>query len=189
MSDLSNGEDEERVDFFEEADTGTGSERFKAQITNLAREHRVIEGEITDLQNRIKELALRKSEIETRKLPQLLQQAGVKEITTLEGLKVSTKYVVGAIPAESKERAYEWLDEHGHSDIIKRNLALQFQKGDTEQAEKAREALAEMGFDPTIKLDVHPQTFMAFAREQIQNGRLLPLDEWGVWYGDKAVIK
>jgi hypothetical protein len=177
------------VDFFEEADTGTGLERFKAEITNIAREHRQIEGEISALQDQIKELTSRKVEIETRKLPGLLQQAGVKEITTLEGLKVSTKFVVGSIPAESKEQAYEWMDSHGHSDIIKRNLALQFQKGDTAQAEKAREALAQMGFDPTIKLDIHPQTFMAFAREQISKGTMLPLDQWGVWYGDKATIK
>lgn len=81
------------------------------------------------------------------------------------------------------------MDEHGHSDIIKRNLALQFQKGDTRQAEAAKEALVKMGFDPTIKLDIHPQTFMAFAREQISNGKMLPLDQWGVFYGDKAVIK
>jgi hypothetical protein len=177
------------VDFFEEADSGTGSERFKAHITNLAREHRQIEGEIMELQNKIKELGKRKTEIETRKLPQLLQQAGVREITTLEGLKVSTKFVVGAIPAESKEKAYEWLDEHGHSDIIKRTLALQFQKGDTQQAEAAKEALVKLGFDPSTKLDIHPQTFMAFAREQITNGRMLPLDQWGVFFGDKAVIK
>jgi hypothetical protein len=177
------------VDFFEEADTSTGSERFKAHITNLAREYRLLEGDIAELQNKIKDLTRRKVEIETQKLPELLKQAGVREITTLEGLKVSTKYVVGSIPPQSKEQAYEWLDSHGHSDIIKRNLALQFSKGDTKQAELARETLAKMGFDPTIKLDVHPQTFMAFAREQIQNGVMLPLEKWGVWFGDKAVIK
>ena len=177
------------VDFFEEADTSTGSERFKAHITNLAREVRLLESQMADLQDQLKELGKRKLAIETQKLPDLLKQAGVKEITTLEGLKVSTKFVVGSIPAESKEQAYEWLDQNGHSDIIKRNLALQFQKGQSQQAEKAREALAEMGFEPTIKMDVHPQTFMAFAREQINNGKMLPLEKWGVWYGDKAKIK
>ena len=181
--------EQEDVDFFEEMDTSSGSEQFKAAITNLAREARLLDGEISELQDRIKDLGRRKAEIETQKLPDLLKQAGVKEITTLEGLKVTTKFVVGSIPAEKKEEAYSWLDSHGHSDIIKRNLALQFQKGDTAQAEKAREALAAMGFDPTIKLDIHPQTFMAFAREQLNSGQLLPLNEWGVWYGDKAVIK
>lgn len=182
-------EDKQDVDFFEEEDTSAGSERFKAEITNLARECRSIEGEISVLSDQIKELAARKTDIETKKLPNLLHQAGVKEITTLEGLKVSIKWVVGAIPAESKPTAYDWLDSHGHSDIIKRNLALQFSKGDTAQAEKAKEALKELGFDPTIKLDVHPQTFMAFAREQITSGKMLPLEQWGVWFGDKAVIK
>lgn len=177
------------VDFFEEADTGTGSERFKAVITNLARTHKQLTGQMLDLKNQQADLQKRITEIETNKMPELLKQAGVREITTLDGLKVSTKFVVGSIPGESKEIAYDWLDQHGHSDIIKRNLALQFQKGDTEQAEKAREALAAMGFDPMIKLDIHPQTFMAFAREQISSGVMLPLEQWGVWFGDKATIK
>lgn len=177
------------VDFFEETDTSTGADRFKAEITNVARELRSIEGEIATLNDQIKDLGRRKSEIETKKLPNLLQQAGVKEITTLEGLKVSTKFIVGSIPAESKERAYAWLDGNGHADLIKRSLSLSFGKGDTAQAEVAKAKLKELGFDPTSKLDVHPQTFMAFAREQITSGKMLPLEQWGVWFGDKATVK
>lgn len=177
------------VDFFEQEDTSQGAERFKASITNLARECKNLDNEITTLQDQIKELGKRKLEIETKKLPDLLHQAGVKEITTMDGLKVTTKFIVGGIPAESKEVAYHWLDSHGHSDIIKRNLALSFQKGQTSEAEAAAEKLREMGFDPTLKMDVHPQTFMAFAREQIATGVMLPLEQWGVFYGDRAVIK
>ncbi len=180
---------DDELDFFETTDTGQGAERFKAEITNLARECKTLEGEIMTLQNQIKELGLRKADIETKKLPGLLQQAGVKEITTLDGIKVSTKFIVGGIPAESKEKAYEWLDSHGHADIIKRNLALSFNKGETEQAEKAAAQLRDLGFDPTLRMDVHPQTFMAFAREQITNGKMLPLEQWGVFFGDRAVIK
>ncbi len=46
-----------------------------------------------------------------------------------------------------------------------------------------------MGLEPKVTLSVHAQTFMSFAREQIQNGNMLPLDRWGVFYGTKAVIK
>jgi hypothetical protein len=180
---------EGNVDFFEEEDRSLGADRFKAEITNLAREAKNLEGEIQTLQDKIKDLARRKAEIETKKLPGLLQEAGVKTFTTLEGITIETKFVVGSIPAESKQAAFSWLDHNGHSDIIKRNLALQFNKGQTDEAEKAAQQLRELGFDPTLKLDVHPQTFMAFAREQINNGKMLPLDQWGVFYGDKAVIK
>lgn len=177
------------IDFFEEEDTSSGSERFKAEVTNMAQEYRTLEAQIAELNERIKARRLRMAEIEGKILPGLLHQAGVKELTTLSGLKVSTKFIVGAIPAESKEIAYSWLDSNGHSGIIKRNLMLQFDKGATERAEAAAKAIRELGMEPQIKLDVHPQTFMAFAREQIQNGKMLPLDQWGVFYGDKAVIK
>lgn len=179
----------DEVDFFEEEDTSTGAARFQADITNMAREYRMLEGQVAELNNRIKERKLRMAEIESKILPGLLHQAGVKEITTLEGLKVSTKFIVGAIPAESKEKAYSWLDANGHSSIIKRNLMVQFDKGAAEQARIAAEAIKGLGFDPQLKMDIHPQTFMAFGREQLAAGRMLPLDEWGVFYGDKATIK
>ncbi len=179
----------EDVDFFEAPDDSGGAEKFKADITNLAQEVRTLETEMAELAEATKKLAMRKNEIEGRLLPDLMHQAGVSEITTLSGLKVSTKFIVGAIPAQAKDDAFQWLDDNGHSDLIKRNLSLKFDKGASEKAEEARKQLTEMGFDPEMKLDVHPQTFMAFAREQIKTGKMLPLDKWGVFYGDKAVIK
>lgn len=179
----------EDVDFFEAPDEAVGAEKFKADITNLAKEVKTLESGIADLAVETKKLMIRKNEIEGRLLPDLLHQAGVSEITTLDGIKVSTKFIVGAIPAQSKDEAYDWMDENGHSDIIKRNLALKFDKGAVELAEKARQQLVDMGFEPEMKMDIHPQTFMAFAREQLKTGKMLPLDKWGVFYGDKAVIK
>jgi hypothetical protein len=96
---------------------------------------------------------------------------------------------VGSIPSERKEEAYKWLDEHGHGGIIKRGVQVSFDKGSTKAAEAAAEAMRSMGLEPKVTLNIHAQTFMSFAREQIQNGNMLPLDRWGVFYGTKAVIK
>lgn len=180
----------EDVDFFDNPDEKTGgSEDFKVEVTNLAREHRLLEGQIAEHTEIIKNLTKQKSFLESVKIPDAMHRAGVREITTLEGLKVSTKFIVGAIPAESKEKAYAWLDDNGFGDVIKRSVSVNFGKGDTETATAAMESIRALGLEPQMKRDVHAQTFMALTREQIGKGTLFPLDEWGVFHGDKAVIK
>lgn len=177
------------VDFFEEISQEDVGESFKNKVTNLVREMRRIEQDICDLEDRKKTLVGLKTELEVHKIPDALAEAGLREFTTLEGLKVTTKFVVGSIPAERKEEAYAWLDEKGHSSIIKRGVSVKFDKGSEKAAEQAAEQLRQLGLDPRITLEIHPQTFMSFAREQIDKGNMLPLDQWGVFHGIKAVVK
>lgn len=183
-------EEEDFSDFFDSSgNTESGSEAFKNKVTSLVREMRRVEQDIKDLETQQKKLILRRRELEEREIPNALAEAGVSEFTTLEGLKVSTKFIVGSIPAERKEEAFEWLDSHGHSSIIKRGVQVAFDKGSEKAAEEAASAMRRMGLEPKITLNVHAQTFMSFAREQIQKGSELPLDRWGVFYGTKAVVK
>lgn len=177
-------------DFFtEDASSTQASESFKHKVTNLVREVRAIEHEEARLTDQLKELARRRTELETRTIPDALMEAGVRELTTLEGLKVTTKFTVGTIPADRKEQAYDWLEKHGAASIIKRNVSLKLDKGSDAMAEKAAEALRTLGLDPKISLEIHAQTWMSYAREQIAKGVVLPLAEWGVFHGEKAVIK
>lgn len=177
-------------DFFaDDASSTVASESFKHKVTNLVREVRDIERQEAELNDQLKDLARRRTELETKTIPDALMEAGVRELTTLEGLKVSTKFFVGSIPHDRKEQAYQWLEAHGAASIIKRNVSLKLDKGSDALAEKAADALRQLGLDPKVSLEIHPQTFMSYAREQIGKGVVLPLAEWGVFHGEKAVIK
>lgn len=181
----------EDYDFFadDSPEESSSTEAFKNKVTALVREVRAIDDKLGELAQRSKELNTRKMELETKEIPNALTEAGVSEFTTLEGLKVSTKFVVGAIPAERKTEAYEWLDSHGHGSIIKRSVEVSFDKNSEAAAETAAKTMRELGLNPKTSLNIHAQTFMSFARDQIQNGKILPLDKWGCFYGTKAVIK
>lgn len=137
MSDM-----EDFSDFFDEVGpTESGSEAFKNKVTGLVQEVRRIESQMEDLETQQKRLMQRKRILEEIEIPNALTEAGVSEFTTLEGLKVSTKFVVGTIPADSKDEAFRWLDEHGHGGIIKRGVQVSFDKGSEEAAERAAETL------------------------------------------------
>lgn len=177
-------------DFFAvDASTTQASESFKHKVTALVHEVRDIERQEAELTDKLKDLARRRTELETKTIPDALMEAGVRELTTLEGLKVTTKFFVGAIPAAKKDEAYAWLEAHGAASIIKRNVSLKLDKGSDAMAEKAADALRQLGLDPKVSLEIHAQTFMSYAREQINKGNVLPLAEWGVFHGEKAVIK
>ena len=181
----------EDFDFFdgiEEAEENT-PQYLQTRIANYVKEVRQIESSIGELEGQISQLKAQKGELEMKKIPDALLEAGLSEITTLDGLKVTTQLYVGAIPAEKKAEAFAWLDREGHGSIIKRQVSVQFDKGSTEAAKRAEEAIVQLGLNPKTTLDVHYQTFKSFAKEQVNKGKTLPFEAWGVFYGQKAVIK
>jgi hypothetical protein len=181
----------EEADFFGEHETADENtpEFLRTRIANYVKEMRGLQVQLEDLNYEASKLKAAIGELELKKIPDALLEAGLSEITTMDGLKVSTKLFVGAIPAEKKAEAFSWMDQHGHSSIIKRQVSVQFDKGSTEAAKKAEEAIRELGLEPKSTMDVHYQTFASFAKEQLNKGKALPLDAWGVYYGQKATIK
>jgi hypothetical protein len=179
------------ADFFGENDDVQEDtpEHLRNRLTNYIKEMRRLKTEIEDFEAEVSRRKAEYAEYEMKKIPDALLEAGLSEITTLEGIKVSTTLYVGAIPAEKKAEAFAWLDKNGHSSIIKRQVSVQFDKGSTEAAVQAEAAIRELGLEPKSTLDVHYQTFKAFAKEQTLKGKTLPFESWGVFYGQKAVIK
>lgn len=174
------------TDFFEEE---PDSENINAEITKLVRKHSALSEEAADLSAKLSAINKQILAIETTEIPDALLAAGVTEVKTIDGLKVSTKLFVGGIPAERKESVYDWLDSHGHGDIIKRSLSLNFGKGEDEVVAAASKLLEESGFTPVQKKDVNYQTFASTMRDLVSRGVVPPLEEWGVYYGQKAVIR
>lgn len=180
----------EEVDFFaEEVVDEKSADYLRTRISSYVKDARRLALEIEDKENEIKILKAQVDELELRKIPDALLEAGLSKITTFEGLEVSTKLFVGAIPKDKKEQVFSWMDTHGHSSLIKRNVSVAFDKGSSEAAKKAEQAILELGLTPKTSLDVHHMTWSSFAKEQTNKGVALPFEEWGVYVGQRATIK
>lgn len=176
-------------DFLEEEEVSEAqTEDTIKKITRLVRRMKDLEGVHEKLKIEAALVAREMDDIQTRQIPDALLESGVTEIKTLDGLKVSTKLFVGGIPAEKKTEVYSWLDTNGHGDVIKRSVAVSFTKGEESAAKHTMELLKEAGLAPAEKLDVHYQTFAALMKELSLKGVSIPLDQWGVYYGQKATI-
>ena len=118
-------------------------------------------------------------------LPGAMQELQLTNITLSTGEKIGIKQEVYlAVPSESKETAFKWLEDNGFGGLIKTTVSMQFGKGELDVAKHTREELKEMGLDADLKRDVHAQALKAWAREQISEGREFPMDLFGarpVW--------
>ncbi len=99
-------------------------------------------------------LALEKKklqELRIAKIPALMVELNLGKLTIADGAEISIKRNVSCkfVP-EHRNEALDWLDAHGYSDIIRREVGVPFDRGQEEKAAKAATILMEAGFTPHI---------------------------------------
>lgn len=127
--------------------------------------------------------------VQEEALPAAMAKLGLSEIKLDTGEKVSVStYYSASIAAENKAVVFEWLHEHGHGDIIKHAVSVDFKKGEAEAARAAVDSLANIGLAPKDEIKVAPMTLKAFVKEELEAGRELP-PELNVYVGQRATVK
>jgi hypothetical protein len=159
-------------------------------IAVIARRIRDAEDEIAKAEEFLKKRKAELLKLTDEDLPAVFEELGVKSFTLDDGSKVEVKPLYGAsIPVARKDEAFEWLREHGHDDLIKNNVVCSFGRGEDEKAQAfARDAL-ERGLAPTQKQEVHAGTLKAWVRERVEGGESFPMELFGAFIGQRAVIK
>lgn len=124
-------------------------------------------------------------------LPELMREVGLSSVRLESGETVTvTDDVSAAIPAAMRERAFQWLEEHGFGGLIKTELTIQYGRDERETALADAERIAELtGRAPSVGQTVHTQTLRAFIREQMEKGNTVPFDLFGVHPYSEAKIK
>ena len=110
-------------------------------------------------------------------IPEALAECGLSELKLTDGQKISVQtYYSASIPKDKINDALDWLRDNGHGDLIKNTVSIDYGKGEDNVAADMKQKLHEAGQSFTDKTGVHPQTLKAFAREQTETGKNLPLD-------------
>lgn len=142
---------------------------------------------------RLKGLKAEILEIEQKELPDAMTACGnLKSFTLKDGSEIKIKDdIFCSIPADKKAAAFKWLEENGHSELIKHDVKVSFPKGKYDQADKLIEVLSKNFKDIPYeeKTDVHAQTLKAFAKDQYKLGQTLPEEYFSVYEASIAKIK
>ena len=144
---------------------------------------------VKELDEKLKEEKKKLLKMTDEDLPALMTEANSMEFTLLDGSKVTIKPQYGAsIKVDNRPAAYEWLREHGHDDIIKNTISCQFGRGEDDLASSFKAFAEKEGYVPNQTEKIEPMSLRAFVKERVENGDEFPMDLFGAYVGQRAVI-
>ena len=144
---------------------------------------------VKELDEKLKEEKKKLLKMTDEDLPALMTEANSMEFTLLDGSKVTIKPQYGAsIKVDNRPAAYEWLREHGHDDIIKNTVSCQFGRGEDDLASSVKAFAEKEGYVPSQTEKIEPMSLRAFVKERVENGDEFPMELFGAYVGQRAVI-
>ena len=177
-----------------EASLTTGVEKLDQDglktVAELARKIRDEEEYIASLESDLKSAKKGLQKLTDEDLPTMLQEIGLSSMKLDDGSEVVVKQTYGAsILVDNRPAAFEWLREKGYDDIIKNTVACQFGRGEDDKASSFKAIAEKEGYYAEQKTEIHPQTLRAFVKERVENGDDFPMELFGAYVGQRAVIK
>jgi hypothetical protein len=169
------------------------------EMAKLAQELVELDSQVTNLEEELKEKKTRRHIVQTKELPDLMNEIGV-DVTGVGGVRVELKQKCHASISASwedtkKQRAFEHLREIGGEDIIKQTLVITAGRGSDEKmlviAQRVKQMLAEVELEAGIKLEPSVQwnTLTAFVRSVLEEGSTpVDLEVVGATYETVAEI-
>jgi len=159
-------------------------------VAALARQIRDKEDRIASLEEDLKAEKKALLKLRMEDMPAMLAEIGISSFSLDDGSQVEVKQTYGAsILVNNRPQAYEWLRENGYDDIIKNSVICQFGRGEDDQASAFAAFAQQQGYVPEQKTEIHPQTLRAFVKERVEEGDEFPMELFGAWVGQRAVIK
>jgi len=159
-------------------------------MAELARAIRNKETEIDDLESMLKEKKEQLRRQSEEDLPSMMAELGISSFELDDGSRVTVKDLYGGhISLANRDAAYLWLRDNGFDDIIKNTLSIVFGRGEDQKADHFMKILEGYGLLPEQKTGVHPSTLKGWVRERMESGDSFPMDLFGAFVGQRAVIK
>lgn len=179
-------------DYSDEQDERRGiGDNLMKQLEALADRQESLESEVEQLEELLEKKKNELKIIADQEFPSLLSGL-TGSLRLSDGRTVELNEKIRASIAGSKAGpACEWLDEHGHGELVKREFVIKFNRDDEAWAKKFQRDLdkRKKPLAYNVKRTVHPQTLQAWVKEQLQAGVDLPRETFGVYVQKTAKVK
>lgn len=76
-----------------------------------------------------------------------------------------------------------------HADIIKNTVACTFGRGEDDKASAFKAFAEKEGYFAEQETGIHHSTLRAFVKERVENGDDFPMELFGAYVGQRAIIK
>ena len=161
-----------------------------ANVSSLAQKQINLTNEVSQIEDMLKAKKEELRLVQEQELPDALSEVGLTQIVLSSGEKISlSEFYSAHISKANQQQAYQWLIENGHEGIIKNEVSLKFNRGESQLVDETVLALKSRGLSPEVKQSIHPSTLKAFVKEQLTTGNDIPTEPFGIYIGTKANIK
>jgi hypothetical protein len=159
-------------------------------VAGMARAIRDQEESVAQLEQKLKEEKRALLKMTDEDLPTMLAEIGLTSMKLDDGSEISVKPTYGAnILVDNRPAAYDWLREKGYDDIIKNTVACTFGRGEDDKASAFKAFAEKEGYFAEQDTGIHHSTLRAFVKERVENGDDFPMELFGAYVGQRAIIK
>jgi hypothetical protein len=175
-------------------DAGVVSETNLSELAAVAEKQEELELEVKGLTLKLSQATARLKDVAERELPELMENLGLKTFETKNGLKIDVDKKLFASIAKGdlakQEKALQWLEDHGHDRLIKREFKIKFGKDEEKWANKFQGDLAKRKrpVHAEINKSVHSGTLSAFLADQIEQGVDVPMEIFSAIFKNTSKI-
>jgi len=178
------------MDFEKDADALSIADEELQGISALAKRAKVLQKEVEDLEAVTKERKDQLRKLTEQAIPEALAETGMRGFVMEDGSKVELKdFYSASISAARKAEAFQWLRDHKMDDLIKNTVSVKFGRGEDELCSRLLEILGTKGYPAEQTEKIEPMTLKAWVKEQTERGNEFPMDLFGAYIGQKAIIK
>jgi len=160
-------------------------------ISKLGIDYVMARNEIIKLKNELERQEKQFKHLSEVVIPETLQKANMRSFSLTNGFKLEVKpFVVVTLPKENADIADQWLDENGHSGMVKHHLDIHIPKGTSQKdIEDLKQVLDGLVFEYSDNKTIHYQTLARWGREMTEENETIPEDIFKVFKGFKTEIK
>jgi hypothetical protein len=162
-----------------------------SKISKLGVDFVIARNEINRLKNMIELREKAFKNLSEVVIPEAMQSVNMKSFELANGFKLEVKpFVVVTLPKENSDIADTWLDENGHSGMMKHHIDVYIPKGTNQSAlSELTDRIAQLGYEYSDNKTIHYQTLLKWGREMTEEGEQIPEDIFKVYRGYKTEIK
>ena len=160
----------------------SGGDNILSALADQARLQLEAEARVARAEEELKAAQAALLHIREHVFPNLMDEASQISCTVAGGTKIELKEVLRAsIPESGREEAHKWLVDHEAGAIIKREIKIEFGRDEEKWAKKfiADMAKRKRPLRAKIKESVHPQTLVAYLKQELEKGTDIPLKTFG----------
>lgn len=122
-------------------------------------------------------------------IPDKMAELGLSEFKLTDGHKVSVnKFYSASIIKEELHGAISWLEKNELGGVIKREINVPIEKGDSSATKKIEAALKKLKIEFEKKEGVHPMTLKSLFRDLSEAGKTLPTKFFKSFVGNVTKI-